>query len=508
MRRWTILPLALLGIAASCDDGPTSTTASMQAPRDIRPHLHHTTQPSITSLTVTGDAVSAAWSASNLPSGNETNNYVVQLVRCSTPDSPCGGFTEVDRLNTGQTRSYAKSGLADGRYQLRVTGHDGGPAPVWSSWSMFLVESVVTLLPQTVTIFTPLTVTYGDGGFAVSASASSGLPVTLSVASGPCTLLSQTSVRIDGAGACVLEAVQEGNVEYEAAGGTATVTILKYQPVITLVVGGPYTYDAQPRAVQSATIAGVPGEDLSADLVVTYDGGTTPPTNAGTYAVVAAYEESANYLAASATGSLVIEQATPTITWTPLSPIVLGTALSGDQLDAVATGVGGAALQGTYAYDPPAGTVITTVGFHTLGVTFTPTGDDAINYTAAAATRQVQVIFPWTGFFRPIDNLPAVNVVKAGSAIPVKFSLGGDRGLGIMAGGYPKTTMMACEPGAPEEAVEETVTAGGSSLTYDPVADQYVYVWKTENVWVTQCRKLIVRLIDGTEHVAQFRFAR
>lgn len=508
MRSRSALLLASLALAA-CDDGPTSATASMQAPRDIRPHLHHTTQPSITSLTVTGDAVSAAWSASNLPSGNETNNYVVQLVRCGTPDSPCSGFTEVERLNTGQTRSYAKSGLEDGRYQLRVTGHDGGAGgPRWSSWSVFMVETVVTRLPQTVTISAPVSVTYGDGSFAVSASASSGLPVTLSVASGPCTLLSQTSVRIDGAGDCVLEAVQEGDAEYEAAGGTATVTIEKYQPVITLVVGGPYTYDAQPRAVQSATIAGVPGEDLSADLVVTYDGSTTPPTNAGTYAVVAAYAESDNYLAASVEGSLVILQATPTIAWSPTSPIVIGTALSNEQLNAVATGVGGAALEGTYAYDPPAGTVIPTVGFHTLGVTFTPTGDDAVNYTDAAATRPLQVIFPWSGFFRPIDNLPAVNVVKAGSAIPVKFSLGGDRGLGIMAGGYPKTTMVACEPGAPEEAVEETVTAGGSSLTYDPVADQYVYVWKTDKVWVTQCRKLIVRLIDGTEHVAQFRFAR
>ena len=45
------------------------------------------------------------------------------------------------------------------------------------------------------------------------------------------------------------------------------------------------------------------------------------------------------------------------------------------------------------------------------------------------------------------------------------------------------------------DAVEETVTAGGSSLSYDPIADQYVYVWKTEKAW-TGCRQLVVTLIE------------
>ncbi|MGE5603197.1 MAG: lamin tail domain-containing protein, partial [Nitrososphaerales archaeon] len=35
----------------------------------------------------------------------------------------------------------------------------------------------------------------------------------------------------------------------------------------------------------------------------------------------------------------------------------------------------------------------------------------------------------FTGFFQPVDNLPTLNTVKAGSAIPVKFGLGGVKGL-------------------------------------------------------------------------------
>ena len=55
------------------------------------------------------------------------------------------------------------------------------------------------------------------------------------------------------------------------------------------------------------------------------------------------------------------------------------------------------------------------------------------------------------------------------------------------------------------DAVEETVTAGGSSLTYDAGADQYIYVWKTEKSW-NGCRQLVIQLKDGTYHRANFQF--
>ena len=54
--------------------------------------------------------------------------------------------------------------------------------------------------------------------------------------------------------------------------------------------------------------------------------------------------------------------------------------------------------------------------------------------------------------------------------------------------------------------LEETVTAGGSSLTYDPLADQYTYVWKTDKAWAGTCRQLSVTLNDDTVHTADFQF--
>lgn len=42
------------------------------------------------------------------------------------------------------------------------------------------------------------------------------------------------------------------------------------------------------------------------------------------------------------------------------------------------------------------------------------------------------------------------------------------------------------------------------SLSYDAVADQYVYVWKTQKAWAGKCGALTVTLNDGTSHTALF----
>jgi len=114
--------------------------------------------------------------------------------------------------------------------------------------------------------------------------------------------------------------------------------------------------------------------------------------------------------------------------------------------------------------------------------------------------------YDFSGFFRPVDNIPTLNLAKAGSAIPVKFSLSGNQGLSIFATAYPKWQKINCDTSVPLDIIEETVTAGSSSLSYDPIADQYVYVWKTDRAWAGTCRQLIVRLNDGADHVANFKF--
>lgn len=117
------------------------------------------------------------------------------------------------------------------------------------------------------------------------------------------------------------------------------------------------------------------------------------------------------------------------------------------------------------------------------------------------------VIYRWTGFFQPVDN-NAVNVAKAGSAIPVKFNLGGFQGLAIFSAGYPNSRVVACDGSAAQDVIEETMTSGGSSLSYDYTASQYVYVWKSDKSWAGTCRRLELKLIDGTTHSATFKWTK
>ncbi|MBI5825202.1 MAG: PxKF domain-containing protein [Chloroflexi bacterium] len=116
-----------------------------------------------------------------------------------------------------------------------------------------------------------------------------------------------------------------------------------------------------------------------------------------------------------------------------------------------------------------------------------------------------QIPYPFTGFFQPVDNLPTLNIVNAGRAIPVKFKLAGDQGLNIFPIGYPASTSVACGTTA-EDVIEETVTAGSSSLSYNTTTGQYTYVWKTNKAWAGTCRTLVIKLNDGTYHRANFKF--
>ena len=136
-----------------------------------------------------------------------------------------------------------------------------------------------------------------------------------------------------------------------------------------------------------------------------------------------------------------------------------------------------------------------------------PAAEDNVGHVAGAVCLYT-VVFDFRGFFRPVDNPPTLNVVKAGSGVPVKFSLVGDQGLDVFAAGYPVSHGVDCNTSAPVDTVEQTVAAGGSSLSYDAVADQYVYVWKSDKAWAGTCRRLDVTLIDGTRHVAHFKFTR
>lgn len=134
------------------------------------------------------------------------------------------------------------------------------------------------------------------------------------------------------------------------------------------------------------------------------------------------------------------------------------------------------------------------------------TARDNVGHQSAAESCSYSVIYAFGGFFSPVDNSPVLNQATAGQSIPVRFSPGGNQGLAVFADGYPASQPVSCTTSAPVNDIEETVTAGGSALTYDASGDRYSYVWKTDKGWSGRCRQLTVRLVDGSGHTATFRF--
>jgi hypothetical protein len=144
------------------------------------------------------------------------------------------------------------------------------------------------------------------------------------------------------------------NNNYIATAGNATGTLSIAKAAATITLGNlSQTYDGTPRAVTATTNpAGLTG------VAITYNGAATAPTNAGNYSVVASLTND-NYTATggNATGTLVIGKAVPTISWNDPSGINYGTALSSAKLNPTAS-FGGSNMPGSFAYTPPAGTVL------------------------------------------------------------------------------------------------------------------------------------------------------
>jgi hypothetical protein len=113
--------------------------------------------------------------------------------------------------------------------------------------------------------------------------------------------------------------------------------------------------------------------------------------------------------------------------------------------------------------------------------------------------------YSFGGFLQPVDPRPILNLLKAGGAVPVKFSLGGDQGLDIFSAGYPRSQVIACDSTADVDGIETTASPGGNSLTYDAASETYTYIWKTDKGWAGTCRQLVLGFTDGSIQRANFK---
>ena len=199
-------------------------------------------------------------------------------------------------------------------------------------------------------------------------------------------------------------------------------------------------------------------------------------------------------------GTIKIDTLAPTAAFvTPAN----GTFLVGSSGSFTAVCSDGPVGSGVTSGCPATGTVNTSKpGPATQAFTLT---DIAGNSSTAGLAYRVQWAF--AGFFSPVNNPATVNLVKAGSAVPVKFSLQDATGY-VGALGNVSTVdwqSISCPSGVAATTVVGT-DATLSSLTYDATANQYVYVWKTPKSLAASCQRLTVVLADSTSHTALFQF--
>ena len=142
-----------------------------------------------------------------------------------------------------------------------------------------------------------------------------------------------------------------------------------------------------------------------------------------------------------------------------------------------------------------------TVGFSTASCT----GARDVAGNAGQAVATYQVVYEWRGFRSPLGD--RVERRKAGSAVPVKFTLGGDQGLGVLAAGSPAFQPTSCATGAAIGSPRPVALQGGG-LRYNAGSASYELVWKTDRSLAGTCGRLELRLVDGTTHSALFDFRR
>jgi sugar lactone lactonase YvrE len=150
---------------------------------------------------------------------------------------------------------------APGAYSVTIsyTGN-GNYNPATSNTATF----TVTKAAQTITFTAPATtVTYGVPPTTLSATASSSLPVTFSVSSGPANV-SGSTLAITGAGTIVVAANQPGNANYSPAASVSYTIVVNQAPLISISnIPSSATYGGSFTATYSYSGSGSPTESVS-----------------------------------------------------------------------------------------------------------------------------------------------------------------------------------------------------------------------------------------------------
>jgi hypothetical protein len=320
------------------------------------------------------------------------------------------------------------------------------------------VPIIVTKATPMISWGTPAPITYGTALGATQLNATANVAGSFSYLPAAGTM--------PGAGSQTLSATftPTDTTDYGTATATVTLSVTSAAPAITW---------ATPTAIAYGTPLGSAQLDASASVAgaFSYSPGLGSILPAGTQTLTATFtpSNSIEYSSTTATTTVLVNQATPVITWETPASISARTPLSATQLNATAN------VAGSFTYSPAAGTV-PPAGSATLTATFTPA--DTTDYASpVTGTVQLTVATPITPVVVAADfsvnASPAQQAVFAGNSaayVITVASLSGafNSAVTFSVGGLPAGVMANFSPSSVTPgtaAANTTMTLSTSSST-------------------------------------------
>ena len=245
-------------------------------------------------------------------------------------------------------------------------------------------------ISQTITFGTLVTKTYGDAGFDLSATTTSGLAITYTSSNTSVATINGKTVTIVGAGSTTITASQAGNsLCLPATPVQQTLTVNKANQSIIFGTLNPVAYGNSNLNLTAIATSGLPVTYISSNTsVATINGNTVTIVSPGATTITASQAGNSNYNAASdILQTLPVNKANQTITFTSLSDKTFGDA----NFTLTATASTGFAI--TYVSSDPSvatinGNIVTITGAGSVAITASQAGDN--NYNAAPTALQIQ----------------------------------------------------------------------------------------------------------------------
>ena len=267
----------------------------------------------------------------------------------------------------------------------------------------------------------------------------------------------------------------------------ATLTVTQVTPTLSWAAPTAITYGTPLSTTQLDVSTSVPGS-------FTYSPAAGAVLGVGTQTLTATFTptDAVDYAGGGQVQTtLTVNQATPTLSWSPPTAITYGTALSATQLDATSD------TPGTFAYTPAPGTVLG-AGTQTLKATFTPT--DTVDYVGGGQVQTTLTVNQAT----PNLSWPTPSAITYGTALsatqlhatsdaPGTFAYSPASGTVLGAGAHTLTATFT-----PTDTVDYVGGQVHTNLTVNQATP--IITWNTPSP-ITSTTPLSATQLDATANV-------